>query len=406
LVAPAALALRRPIAPALQGRTASEGPWGKRVRQGLLTVQLGGALLLLASAAVMAVQQHHVLHADRGFETRNRVWLGVQSDPQHLPPLDDFVAALQAHPAVLSWAYNEGRPGRDTQGRSEMLAASSGPQRVVARVSTVSRRFFETYGMALLAGEARPGVGEENLVIDSKAARALGFARPQEAVGALLRGGGAYLQEGQALRRVVGVVGEVKLESARAQALPQAFRIDESPQWDLSISGRSLPELREAVEAVWAAHGPQVPHMLMSAQDLLAEAYRQEEQLTTLLIAVAGLAMAVALLGAYALVADTLRRRRTEFVLRRLHGAGDAALAAEVACEFALPSALAALVALPLAAVLGGHYRAEFVDRADGLLGLALPLVAAAALTLFVVALAAARHAREALRLQPIEALR
>ncbi|HEV8691087.1 MAG TPA: FtsX-like permease family protein, partial [Ideonella sp.] len=47
LATPAWLALRRPPAPALHGRTASEGPWGRRVRQGLLAVQLGGALLLL-----------------------------------------------------------------------------------------------------------------------------------------------------------------------------------------------------------------------------------------------------------------------------------------------------------------------------------------------------------------------
>lgn len=47
---PAWLALRRAPAPALQGRTASEGPWGRRIRQGLLTLQLSGALLLLSLA--------------------------------------------------------------------------------------------------------------------------------------------------------------------------------------------------------------------------------------------------------------------------------------------------------------------------------------------------------------------
>jgi hypothetical protein len=402
---PAWMALRRPAAPALQGRTASEGPWGRRVRQGLLSLQLGGALLLLALAAVLAVQQHHLLHMDRGFDTRNRVWLGIQSDPKHLPPIDDFVAALQAHPAVTHWAYNEGRPGRDTQGRQELLVGANRARQVV-RVSTVSSRFFDTYGMTLLAGDPRAGGEGERLVIDAKAARKLGFASPQAALGALLRGGGELLQEGQVMRRVVAVVADVKLESARAPALPQAFVISEAMQWDLSIAGTELPALREAVEAAWQAHGPRVPHMLQSADELLAEAYRQEQQLTTLLIAVALLAMGVALLGAYALVADTLRRRRAELVLRRLHGASGWAIAGEVAREFALPLGVAALVALPAAALLGDLYLAGFVDRAEPALGLAMPLAAAAAVTVASVALAVARHLWAALDLQPIEALR
>ena len=66
LGAPAWNALRRPPATALQGRTASEGPWGRRVRQGLLGVQLGGALLLLALAGVLSLQQRHLLQVETG----------------------------------------------------------------------------------------------------------------------------------------------------------------------------------------------------------------------------------------------------------------------------------------------------------------------------------------------------
>jgi len=48
LAGPAWMALQRAPPPALQGRTAGEGPWGQRARQGLLTLQLAGALLLSA----------------------------------------------------------------------------------------------------------------------------------------------------------------------------------------------------------------------------------------------------------------------------------------------------------------------------------------------------------------------
>ncbi|MFO1227967.1 hypothetical protein [Roseateles sp.] len=45
---PAPLALRQAPARALQARTAGEGPWGRRLRQGLPSLQLLGALLLVA----------------------------------------------------------------------------------------------------------------------------------------------------------------------------------------------------------------------------------------------------------------------------------------------------------------------------------------------------------------------
>ena len=105
------------------------------------------------------------------------------------------------------------------------------------------------------------------------------------------------------------------------------------------------------------------------------------------------------------LVADTLRRRRTELVLHRLHGANNLAIARQVMAEFAGPLLIAALFSLPLSAWLGELYLSDFVERVDHL-GLFAPLAAASIATLLVTALAALRHVRLALALQPIEELR
>jgi putative ABC transport system permease protein len=404
LLLPASMALRQAPAPALQGRTASEGPWGRRVRQGLLTLQLGGALVLLSLAGVLAVQQHYLLHADRGFDTHNRLWLGVMVNPEQVPNMDALVASLGKHPAIKHWAFSQGRPAVDTQGPIE-LNVSPSQQKAVLRMTTVSPGFFDTYGMTLLAGSPQIGLGEAHVVIDSKASRLLGFASPEAAIGALLRGGGGFLQEGTELRRIVGVVKDVKLESARDPAMPQAFLLSDKPQWDLTVQGPDVIALREALQDLWKAHGPPLVYDIQSVDDQRAEVYRQEGRLTSMLTAIALLAVGVAMVGAYALVADTLRRRRTELVLRRLHGAGHAAIAREIAAEFTAPLLIAAAVGLPIAAWLGQRYLAGFVDRVDPVKGLVLPLLTAVFLTLFITVLAAMRHVRTALALQPIEAL-
>jgi len=203
----------------------------------------------------------------------------------------------------------------------------------------------------------------------------------------------------------VAVVADVKLESAREPALPQLFIVDDRPQWDLTAWGPDAAALQAAMQEIWKAHGPPLPHTLRAATTVLADAYQQEGVLTQLLIGVAVLALAVAAIGAYALVADTLRRRRTELVLRRLHGAGHRQVATAVLREFAWPLTLAAVLALPLAGWLGEEFLSGFVDRIGPLPGLGGPLAAAALLTLAMVALAALRHVRRALALPPVEAL-
>ncbi|HEX6396969.1 MAG TPA: FtsX-like permease family protein [Steroidobacteraceae bacterium] len=404
LVPPAWRALRRTPAPALQGRTMSEGPWGRRTRQALLTLQLAGAVSLLLLAGVLTWQQRHLMRADRGFDTRNRLWLGFMVNPEKIPNLDAFVAGLNRHPAVEHWSFGGGMAMVE-QGAVDVWTGTAEHERAL-RLSTVSPAFFATYGMTVLAGVPRTGTGEINVVIDAKAAKGLGFANPEAAVGALVRGGGGYMQAGNEPRRVVAVVKDVKLESAREAAMPQGFILKDDPQWDMSFYGPDLAALREAVEGLWKTLGPGLPYTIESADSLRASVYKVEQQMTAMLTAVALLAVGVAMLGAYTLVSDTLRRRRTELVLHRLHGASHGAIVRVVTREFVVPLLAAFVVGVPIGAWLGGHYLAGFVDRISLGPGLAVPALLACGVLVLVVAIGASRHVRQALSLQPIEALR
>jgi hypothetical protein len=403
---PGLAALRRVPATALQGRTASEGPWGRRARQALLGVQLAGILALLSLAGVLALQQDHMLHIDQGFETRDRLVLRMETDPDHVPALDAFAAAMSHDPAITHWSYSYIEPAADIDNLSSRELMRSADGHVVdMRLSSVGASFFETYGMTVLAGTPRFSEGDSNIVVDAKAARLLGFATPQAAIGALVKGGGTYMQQGAEPRRIVAVVKDASLESARHARRPQAFWLMGSPQWVVTATGPDAKALRAAVETHWKTHGLRIPYGLQWADDQRSAVYTQEAQMTATVTSVALMAVVVAMLGAYAMVADTLRRRRTELVLHRLHGAGDVAIARQVAREFAVPLLGAALVALPLAAWIGARYLDGYQDRVGWGAGLAAPLAAALVATLLVTALACLRHVRQALALQPIEAL-
>ena len=214
------------------------------------------------------------------------------------------------------------------------------------------------------------------------------------------------MQEGNMPKRVVAVVKDVKLESARQAAMPQGFELSDATQWDISVHGSDMAAMRRAVDDLWKRFGPGLPYMVQSADELRATVYKQEEQMTTMLTAVAFLAVGVAMLGAYALASDSLRRRRTELVLHRLHGAWHGAIVRVVLREFVVPLFVGLAVGLALGAWLGWRYLAGFVDHVNPVAGVVGPMLAACVAIIAVVALAAMRHVRQALTIQPVEALK
>ena len=105
----------------------------------------------------------------------------------------------------------------------------------------------------------------------------------------------------------------------------------------------------------------------------------------------------------YALSAWSVRRSARQIVLRKLHGARRADIAAFVARQFAGLLLVAAGVGLPVAGWLAQAWLSNYVERTDAAFW-ALPL--ALAVVVAVAALAALRHALAAMRLRPAQVLR
>jgi hypothetical protein len=88
-----------------------------------------------------------------------------------------------------------------------------------------------------------------------------------------------------------------------------------------------------------------------------------------------------------------------------LHGASDADIARATVSEFAVPLLIAVTTGLPIAIWLGERYLRGFVERVDFVDGVGLPLLVAVVVSVMITAVAATRHVRGALAIQPIEAL-
>jgi ABC-type antimicrobial peptide transport system permease subunit len=163
-----------------------------------------------------------------------------------------------------------------------------------------------------------------------------------------------------------------------------------------------LIELEQKVEKLWPSYFPdEIPEMYF-ANNILAANYEDDVRLAKLLTVATALALTIAAMGIYALSAHTVQHRTKEIVLRKLYGARKRNIAALVLREIGALTLIAAVVALPLAAIAIARYLSGFVEHAP--IGY-WTLLLALGLAITTALIAVARQAWTAMQMMPAEAL-
>lgn len=417
---PARVALGVRCAESLAGRPHDEGRAGQRVRRALTALQFAIAIVLCADAGAVLWQNHHVAGLDRGFRTAGLLTI----DFPELITVDAanrLRDALAREPAVQATAWSGRTPADHPTG--SVAGWTFGDRRVTSRLSMVDPGFFAVYDIPFLAGAPVltstpahpnvPGAGWVGpprdaddirpVVIDELAVRAFGFASPQAALGATLRGVGEFGENEPHAHRVVGVVPRLRQEDARNPAQPQVIGLSGGPLRTLTLRGTDMAAMQRAAAAAWPRYFPNELPDLESFEARLARAYADDRRVAALAVAAGTLALLLGGCGVYALAAWSVRRSARQIVIRKLHGAGRADIAAFVARQF-LPLLLVAIVVgLPLAGWLAQAWLANFVERSDAAFwSLPLAVLAVVAMT----ALAALRHTVAAMNLRPAAVLK
>jgi putative ABC transport system permease protein len=323
--------------------------------------------------------------------------------------LRDAVARL---PGVDGVADSFNVPGRDdgTGTRGSQTVKRVDGTNLAMTVQFVGSAFFDVYGVAPLAGrlfdpridgygdgagsDDQPGrPGEHNVVLNQAAVRALGWQSMQQALGQRIDGTDW---------RIVGVAPDIRWNSLREPVPPTMYQPVRGSQL-LTVRAHTAPAaLERAIADTARRYFPESPPVIRRAASYYAQAYGDDLRLARMLACATAVVFALAAFGMYVLAAQSVQRRAREIVLRKLHGAGHAAIAALVGREFLLLTAVAAMIGLPPAVLGIQRYLAPFVERTP--LGAWAP-PAALALALLVVMAATARHTLAATRMAPLKAL-
>jgi putative ABC transport system permease protein len=399
----------------LAGRPGTESVQGKRLRQGLSVLQVAAAIGLASVTLAVSLQTRFAIEASPGFDPAS---LLVFDLPVAVSAQDEkargLIAELSQQPAIAGITASNDPVGRSKESWSTEIKREGG-EAVTLDVKAVSASFFEEYGIRPVAGrlfDSRIDRDDDAtpIVIDPIAARQLGFASPELAVGQALqfRPSREAPQRTPVLvvKRIIGIAPEVRFQSLREAPAAVAYELLAYARYSGTLTVRasgSIADAERAVHAVWSRYYPNSVVEMTPAKEIWAANYADDARLARLLAFATAIALVIAAFGVYVLAADAVQRRTREIALRRLFGTRRRDIGKLVAKDVGAVILLSAVIALPLAALAIGRYLAAYTEQAP--YAFWSPAFAVATV-LVTAAIAAARQAWAAMMLKPAVALR
>ncbi|HEX4684854.1 MAG TPA: ABC transporter permease [Gemmatimonadaceae bacterium] len=403
-------------------RGASRGASAARASRLLVGAQLAFGVVLVVGTGLMLRTVVTLTHSDLGYEASNHqatffLSLGKFPDASSSGAfVRTFIDRAHTLPGVTAVGYTVSGPWNGSwrnvrfhvDGRDAERSSGEEPTVILA---TASAEYFPAVGTPVRMGRGfaaadLPGTPRVVVVSESMARRYWPNASP---IGARLRLAFASVDPSDTLRlyEVVGVVKDVR-EDATADAMPTLYVSAEQAQiYGSAFVVRTRDDARAVLPMIRdMAHSldPRVPLVLArTLGDVRSDLVRRQDLAMKLLGLFATLALVLAGLGVYGIVAYGVVSRSKELGIRAALGASRAGLVRAVLREgigtaflgittgVAIAAALSRLVSSLLFGV-SAHDTATFVA--------APAILAAVALGACVV------PARAASRIDPIEALR
>jgi predicted permease len=270
--------------------------------------------------------------------------------------------------------------------------------------------YFATLRQPLLAGReftVADGKGQPNVAVVNATFAKKFFGSPQNAIGRqIAEGGGKDIKFDTT---IVGVVGDIRHTDLRTPLGPAVYQPYLQQKHALGVvmylRTERPPETVEAAvrQAMHQLDPTLVVDGLRTMQEQADRSASDERALAFLAIGFAALAMVLAAVGLYGVLAYSTEQRTREIGVRLALGAQRASVVGLVLREMVIIAAIATVVALPATVALARLFRSQLygVTFADP-----LTLVYAVLFTAVMVVAAAVLPARRAAAVEPMTALR
>ena len=418
-IAPVFHFIRPDLANSLRQNAGTGSKGSQQFRKLAVGAQIALSVMLLGGAGLFVRTLENLRHQQVGWDTTHLATFELDpsgsgyGEDRTLPIVINSLEALSRIPGVTNAAATTDPElaGNDETSTFSVQGYKPGEEEHMNfEQPRITAGYFATLRQPILVGReftAADVSGQPSVAVVNLAFAKRFFGSAQNALGRLITEGGG--EDGKYDITIVGVVGDIRHTDLRTPlegAVYMPYFQQKHPTGVVVYARSSLqpefiePSIRQVMHQLDATL---VVGGLRTMEEQIDRSASDERALATLAVGFSALALMLAAVGLYGVLAYSTEQRTREIGVRLALGAPRSGVMMLIVREMALIASIAIAVALPSVVGLAQLFRTQLygVTAADP-----LALAAAVALTILMIAMAAALPARRAAAVEPMRALR
>ncbi len=337
------------------------------LRKTLIVFQFTVSLVFIIGTIVIGNQIHFILNKDLGFNKDAIVTIPTDYN-NTAGRMKVFATKINEIPGINLISRHQQTPASKDHSGTIVIYKGATVQKIKASFDLCDENYVRLFGLKLVAG--RNIVHSDTLtefLINETCAKALGFKKPEDAIGKMLTTG-----VGGATCPVVGVIRDFHSQSLHDPIVP--FFMGSRTSDERSISVKLATQRKEAdvfkktiaqVERAWNQVYPDDKFEYHFFDQTIAAFYDKEQKTAQLMNTAMLIAIFISCMGLFGLATFTAQQRIKEIGIRKVLGASVTNIVAMLSRDFLMLVIISMLIASPIAYYFMHQWLQDFAYRVN-----------------------------------------
>ncbi len=313
------------------------------LRRVLVTFQFALSQVFIFGTLIALWQMQYVRTADLGYDREWIVYLSLP--PSGNEDLNFWRGEIAANSLITSHSFAQNPPfSGSSSSTNALFELEDGPHNITSFLKPADSKYFETYGLQIIAGEGlMDSETRSGYVINEAFLKKMGL-EPEEALGHIISIGGQKAP-------ISGVVKDFHTTTLKEKIRPVAIFNQPGSYRTLAVKFQagSADEVLQGLEDSWDKVYSEHDIRYTFFDEYIGRFYAKEKKFSRMLSTFAGIAIFICCLGLYGLVSYMANQKTKEIGIRKVLGATIRSIMGSFSMEFVRLVILAFLVAAPLA---------------------------------------------------------